>query len=332
MSSHKMIVSVIIPLYNKAPYIHRTLDSVLAQTFCEYELIVVDDGSTDGGGDIVASHFDARVKLIRQENAGPGAARNRGLREAKGEIVAFLDADDEWLPDFLALSTKYLHLHPDVATISMGYREGGRRAGVVDSIWDTRGIKDGQYRVGSEDYSAQFAVWLLSYMSPWSTVSRKSVLMRYGGFFDKWKCLFAEDAYLWLQVLLNETVAVSREPLVVFHSEVSKLSSNLAGPHPIEPFLIDPSELYARCHSARHDLLEEILAIRAVETARHLALHGCGPEAQGLLSRYCERYHPSRYSQALLYSHIALVLPSLRVCWQIGKQLFRKTDCGSISG
>jgi hypothetical protein len=166
--------------------------------------------------------------------------------------------------------------------------------------------------VGYQGNHAKFAVWLLSYMSPWSTVSRKSVVNHYGGFFDKWKCLYAEDAYLWLQVLLNETVAVSREPLVVFHSEVSALSRNLSGPHPIEPFLIDPSDLYARCPGEWHDLLEEILSIRAVGTAISYARHGYGPKARELLSRFCRHYHPSQYRQALLYSRIAKAIPYFR--------------------
>ena len=99
-----MTASVIIPLYNKAPYIQRAFDSVLAQTFRDFELVVVDDGCTDGGAKIVARCSDPRVRIVRQTNAGPGAARNRGLREAQGELVAFLYADDEWLPEFLARS------------------------------------------------------------------------------------------------------------------------------------------------------------------------------------------------------------------------------------
>src|SRR5947209_3795753 len=103
-----MRVSVIIPLYNKAPYVRRTLDSVRAQTFADYEVIVVDDGSTDGGAAVVEGFGDPRFRLIAQPNAGPGAARNRGLAEAGGEFVAFLDADDEWLPTFLERSLALL--------------------------------------------------------------------------------------------------------------------------------------------------------------------------------------------------------------------------------
>src|SRR5687767_12772807 len=95
-------VSVIVPLYNKGPYVRRMLDSISAQTFSDFELIVVDDGSTDDGPVQVDRHPDRRIRMVRQANAGPGAARNRGISEASGELIAFLDADDEWLREYLA--------------------------------------------------------------------------------------------------------------------------------------------------------------------------------------------------------------------------------------
>ena len=115
-------VSVIIPLYNKAPYVRRALDSVAAQTFTDFEVIVVDDGSTDGGAELVAAYGDSRVRLLRQANAGPGAARNRGIAEARGDILAFLDADDVWLPVFLEESMRLLDRYgAEVATVTSGY-------------------------------------------------------------------------------------------------------------------------------------------------------------------------------------------------------------------
>ena len=93
-------VSAVIPLYNKGPYIERALRSALAQTLPLREIIVVDDGSTDDGPDraLRLAQNSTNIKLVRQPNRGPGAARNAGLALAKGKYTAFLDADDEWLP------------------------------------------------------------------------------------------------------------------------------------------------------------------------------------------------------------------------------------------
>lgn len=88
--------SIVIPLYNKEKYISKTLLSVLNQTFKEFEIIVVDDGSTDNSCNIVESINDSRIKLIKQKNAGPSKARNTGIKNAVGKYIAFLDADDEW--------------------------------------------------------------------------------------------------------------------------------------------------------------------------------------------------------------------------------------------
>jgi glycosyltransferase involved in cell wall biosynthesis len=107
-------VSVVIPLYNKAPYIEAALRSVQAQSFTDLEIIVVDDGSTDGGAALVEGFDDPRILLIRQANAGAGAARNTGIAAARGRWIAFLDADDLWRPDKTARQLQLLEAHPDV--------------------------------------------------------------------------------------------------------------------------------------------------------------------------------------------------------------------------
>ena len=110
------LVSVVIPTYNRASIIGRAIDSVLSQQYRAVEVIVVDDGSTDGTEDLVRK-YDSRVRYVRQPNAGVSAARNLGLRETKGEFIALLDSDDEWLPWKIELQVAALHRFSDLGMV-----------------------------------------------------------------------------------------------------------------------------------------------------------------------------------------------------------------------
>lgn len=106
-------VSVIIPVYNQAHFVAQAIDSVLAQTFPDYEIIVVNDGSTDHTAQVLAGYGD-RLHVITQANVGLSAARNSGLRVARGEMIGFLDADDLWYPDMLAATVTFLKQNPQI--------------------------------------------------------------------------------------------------------------------------------------------------------------------------------------------------------------------------
>lgn len=113
--------SVVIPLYNKGGYIARTLESVLNQSCPDFEVVVVDDGSTDDGPEQVERLADPRLRLVRQENGGVSSARNRGIAEAVGEFIAFLDADDEWRPGKLEAHRQFFAAHPDCSWSVSGF-------------------------------------------------------------------------------------------------------------------------------------------------------------------------------------------------------------------
>jgi hypothetical protein len=278
-------VSIVIPLYNKAPYVERALESIRVQTFSDFEVIVVDDGSTDGGASIVEQYSDRRLRLIKQSNAGPGPARNAGIARGQGDFIAFLDADDEWLPTYLEEGVEALEkLGPDVAAISSGYLEYPTGHS-TEKLWRKRGLKEGVFRVTPET-PASLAVSTLAYMTPPSTLARSEVFRKWGGFYSKERCFFAEDAFLWLKVLLNETVALNLKPLVKIHREASDLSKNLQRARPIEPFLIDPREIEDSCPPALRTLLSDILAIRAAKTACVLGYWGQWREAKALMQRF----------------------------------------------
>jgi glycosyltransferase involved in cell wall biosynthesis len=120
--NHSPSITVVIPLYNGAQFITRSVKSVLGQTYPDFELIVVDDGSKDGGGELVREFKDSRLRLIRQVNAGVSAARNKGIKEGKGRYFAFLDADDEWDVGFLAAAIQLAVAFPRAGIYGTGYR------------------------------------------------------------------------------------------------------------------------------------------------------------------------------------------------------------------
>lgn len=126
------VVSVVMPAFNASRYIGAAIDSALAQTFADLEILVVDDGSTDDTADIVAraAARDARVRLIRQSNGGVSVARNAALRASRGQYIALLDSDDIWEPGFLAAQVTILDNRPDIAIVTANaFILGGPRDG-----------------------------------------------------------------------------------------------------------------------------------------------------------------------------------------------------------
>ncbi|MDX6612683.1 MAG: hypothetical protein QOD75_1869 [Blastocatellia bacterium] len=278
-------ISVIVPLYNKAPYVRRALDSISRQTFSDFEVIVVDDGSTDEGPALVSAYVNERVRLVAQENFGPGGARNRGITEARGEFLAFLDADDEWLPDYLEESVRLLDKYgSSVSSTTCGYIEDP--AGVSsEAFWRARGLSEGLIRL-TPDTAPPIAVSLLAYMSPCTTLVRATVVRKWGGFYERDHCRYAEDAHLWLKVLLNENVFVNLKPLARIHFEASGPTQTRRSIRPIEPFLIDPEEIEKSCPPQLRGLLSRVLAIRALKTASVLGYWGEWRKAQALVKRF----------------------------------------------
>ena len=115
------MISVVIPLYNKSHTIVNTLSTVINQIYTDFEIVIVDDGSTDNGVNTIVQHFsDPRIRIINQPNAGVSAARNRGVKESIYKYVAFLDADDEWHPDYLSIMAKTILQYPNAALYCSG--------------------------------------------------------------------------------------------------------------------------------------------------------------------------------------------------------------------
>ena len=208
-----MEISVIIPTYNRAHLIGQTIDSVLNQVRPPDEIIVVDDGSTDDTAEIVSS-YDSRVRYIRQANCGsPGAVRNKGAAEAKGDCIAFIDSDDLWLPDKLEKQMALLEASPELAMV-WAYSEGIDDVGnkIPDNIWGTIPDQILGRRVPEDNFLALLAV---NFMASHTPVIRSTAFADAGGFDPA--VLYSEDHDLWLRIsrthkidCINEVLAYHR--------------------------------------------------------------------------------------------------------------------------
>lgn len=193
-------VSVVIPLYNKGKYIERALSSVLTQTYPPLEIIVVDDGSTDDGPDRVLNFNDPKIILVRQENKGPGAARNAGLARARGKYIAFLDADDEWMPSFIEKGISILENNQDgVTVVIMGhYFYPALRLNSV-------GLENLQ---GVYETTSETDIKLISDIEVFThlcfAIIRTDVARKWGGYYDKFKCIRGEDSFFFSNFSLTK--------------------------------------------------------------------------------------------------------------------------------
>lgn len=280
-----MRCSVVVPLYNKAATIRRALRSIQSQTFPDFEVIVVDDGSTDSSASEAEAFLregDSRFRLIRQSNQGPGAARNRGIADAQGDVLAFLDADDEWLPHFLETATTRL-IESGAAALTMAWFDEPGHAS-SRPLLKQLGLQAGMYSLTPESNPRTLTA-LLVLMSPCSTVARKQIIQGFGGFYEKGN-RFSEDAHLWLKLCLNYPVFVLPEEGALFHRDNSELSGNYSGMRDIEPFLEDSEDVRGTCPPELRGLLDQVLAIRAMKTACVLAYWGQWQRARALRRRF----------------------------------------------
>lgn len=212
------MISVIMPCYCCANTVGRSIESVLAQTYTDFELIVVDDGSTDHSVEKLQALAadDARIKLMPTSNRGPGAARNRGLAEARGEYVAFLDADDYWAPEFLAR----MHSALSQSTADLAY-----------CGWQNVGLEGGRGEPFiPPDYSETDLVETFLGGCRWpihGALTRTQSLRSHGGFDEKWTSSMDYD--LWLR--LSVDIQIIRVPDVLafyVHHGDTQITSNRA--------------------------------------------------------------------------------------------------------
>lgn len=216
MNNQKKLISVVIPAYNVARYIKQSLFSVMSQTYKEFEIIIVNDGSTDNTGEILAEYAkkDSRITIITQDNKGLAAARNTGLRNAKSEYICIFDSDDIMLPDKLLKQYKFLESHPeyDITYSDLYHFIDGKK-----SIYHhpMRALSDPQYN----------SLLYGNVINPNTVFFRSSVFEQYGGFDESFRS--AEDWEFWLNLSFNGVnFGYQPERLTLYRVRGDSLSSN----------------------------------------------------------------------------------------------------------
>ncbi|MCA9079846.1 MAG: glycosyltransferase family 2 protein [Planctomycetaceae bacterium] len=198
MSEKTPKFSVVIPAYNAADYVHRAVESALEQSYAPIEVIVVDDGSQDDTASVVKQRFGEPVRVFRQDNAGPNAARNHGIRESAGDWIALLDSDDTWHPEKLARQA---------ACVSDG-------VGIVHCF----NASDAAVHKPGPEHEVTFdLLWQRNYIGTSTTILLKKAWEHVRGFDEDRRLVGAEDYNMWLRVVhAGYRVVTLREPLTYY--------------------------------------------------------------------------------------------------------------------
>lgn len=253
--------SVVIPLYNKSKQINRAVSSILAQTFDDYEIIVVDDGSTDDSVAVLlngSAKHARKFSLLKQENAGPGSARNKGAIAANGEYIAFLDADDEWRPRHLELAHNALCRDPSCSAYISAY-DTGQYQQLQPNVLLGLLERSGPWELPQNTHPADFKRFIDACHSSCLVID-KGIFVNLGGYYDKNRCTFGEDSYLMLQLILTSRLYFCMDSTVLFHVEDSELGAKRVGTPPIRPHLLDSDRLFKNSPVERLSQLSNVLA------------------------------------------------------------------------
>lgn len=226
-------VSIVIPAFNAAECIEEALESVFVQEYLDYEIIVVDDGSTDSTRAVLQKYVDAgKIRYFYQQNAGPGAARNRGMDEAQGEYICFLDADDEMVERSLFSRVHFLDSHPDVAMVFTDFYKLNTPEDVRVHFRENQFLQKFQRAISSADdegyvFGEKYFECTLDH-NPFvltSTVMVRRVIVEKIGHFNT-ELQVAEDVDYWLRICRSYNIGFIDEPLTKYNNFRSVLTKN----------------------------------------------------------------------------------------------------------
>ena len=212
-----MRFSVVIPLYNKAPYVAKAIGSILSQTFTDFELIIVDDGSKDNSAQLAEQAIEGRAncRLIRQDNSGVSTARNNGVAASQGDYLCFLDADDWWDTTFLEEMSQLIKAFPEAGIYGTNYtivNETKHRTRVSPI-----GVEP-DFKTGYINYCQVYAKTLAMPLTSISVAVPHIIFDEMGGFPKGIK--LGEDLLLWIHIALKYKVAFLNKPLAYYNQDV----------------------------------------------------------------------------------------------------------------
>lgn len=214
--------SIIIPVHNKLPHLDRSVHSVLSQTFKEFELILVDDASTDGSSEKIEEYSDPRIRIYKRDVPGPGgyAARNLGIKEAKYDWIAFLDADDEWDKTYLEEKFKAIQAYEDVGIVSTRWEKSydGRR----QPIHRFEKVKEEYYRFDLIDYFKN-----LEFIWTGCVAIRKDILID-AKLFPEGKCKRGGDMDTWIRCLIKSehNIFINRTLVTYYRDTINQVNNS----------------------------------------------------------------------------------------------------------
>jgi len=213
------VFSVVIPLFNKEKHIHRAIDSVLNQIFIDFEIIVIDDGSTDNSGDLVKNYNDSRIKFIRQNNQGVSAARNKGIDKSSGQYIAFIDADDEWTEEHLRDCHEMITIYPDSGIYATAYKKI-EVDGSEKKLWNIEKNKKSIYQIDyfKESYRGVRLPFFTS-----SVCIPKNIFEELGTFALGQPR--GEDLDMWGRIALYKMVVFSENVTVTYYKDAQNRST-----------------------------------------------------------------------------------------------------------
>lgn len=272
--------SIVIPLYNKKHHIYETLNSVFSQTFHDYEVILVDDGSTDGSLSEVTAFNEPNFVIIRQKNSGVSVARNRGIREAKGKYIAFLDADDIWYSNYLEEINALIEQYPNAGFYVTAYDvELANKTIKSNDCGISRGYLDSYWRTLDAKYDF---VWTSA------TVVARNLVLAAGSFTEGE--IVGQDLDLWARVAqINKTIAFSSKSCVKYNRTAennARTRVKIAYPHAFMGVLEDQLK-HACLNSKEKSAIESKYRKKMIVYIFTTIVNGDRRQARRILKDWC---------------------------------------------